>query len=67
MDVIRMKSLFYRGLAPIIGLTEEEAESKYQEIANLVTIDKALDFLGRFFEHHDFSQYPLDEPFPGSR
>jgi alkanesulfonate monooxygenase SsuD/methylene tetrahydromethanopterin reductase-like flavin-dependent oxidoreductase (luciferase family) len=20
--------------------------------------------LGRFFEHHDFSQYPLDEPFP---
>ncbi|MCY9668915.1 LLM class flavin-dependent oxidoreductase [Paenibacillus alginolyticus] len=52
------------GISPIIGHTEEEAESKYQEIANLVTIDKALDFLGRFFEHHDFSQYPLDEPFP---
>lgn len=52
------------GIAPIIGATEEEAERKYQEIANLVSIDKALDYLGRYFEHHDFSQYPLDEPFP---
>ena len=52
------------GIGPIIGRTEEEAERKYQELANLVSIDKALDYLGRFFEHHDFSQYPLDEPFP---
>jgi FMN-dependent oxidoreductase (nitrilotriacetate monooxygenase family) len=52
------------GIAPIIGATEEEAERKYQEIANLVSIDKALDYLGRYFEHHDFSQYPLDAPFP---
>ncbi|MEH7012801.1 LLM class flavin-dependent oxidoreductase [Neobacillus niacini] len=52
------------GISPIIGTTEEEAERKYQEIANLVSIDKALDYLGRYFEHHDFSQYPLDEPFP---
>ncbi|MBB6731660.1 LLM class flavin-dependent oxidoreductase [Cohnella zeiphila] len=52
------------GIGPIIGSTEEEAERKYEEIANLVSIDKALDYLGRFFEHHDFSQYPLDEPFP---
>ncbi|OCT12381.1 monooxygenase [Paenibacillus pectinilyticus] len=52
------------GIAPIIGVTEEEAERKYQEVAALVTIDKALEYLGRFFEHHDFSQYPLDEPFP---
>lgn len=52
------------GIAPIIGTTEEEAERKYQDIANLVSIDKALDYLGRYFEHHDFSQYPLDEPFP---
>ena len=52
------------GINPIVGRTEEEAEQKYQEIASLVTIDKALDYLGRFFEHHDFSQYPLDEPFP---
>lgn len=29
-----------------------------------MTIEKALEYLGRYFEHHDFSQYPLDEPFP---
>ncbi|MEK8127228.1 LLM class flavin-dependent oxidoreductase [Paenibacillus filicis] len=52
------------GIGPIIGSTHEEAERKYEEAASLVSIDKALDFLGRFFEHHDFSQYPLDEPFP---
>ncbi|MBW5449270.1 NtaA/DmoA family FMN-dependent monooxygenase [Cohnella sp. CFH 77786] len=54
----------FPGIGPIIGRTEEEAERKYEEIASLVSIDKALDFLGRFFDHHDFSQYPLDEPFP---
>ncbi|MBA2938639.1 LLM class flavin-dependent oxidoreductase [Paenibacillus sp. CGMCC 1.16610] len=52
------------GIGPIVGRTQEEAERKYQEIASLTSIDKALDFLGRFYEHHDFSQYPLDEPFP---
>ncbi|WP_027091841.1 LLM class flavin-dependent oxidoreductase [Cohnella thermotolerans] len=52
------------GIGPIIGSTTEEAERKYEELANLVSIDKALDFLGRFYEHHDFTQYPLDEPFP---
>lgn len=52
------------GIGPILGRTPEEAERKYQDIANLVSIDKALDFLGRFYEHHDFSQYPLDGPFP---
>lgn len=52
------------GIGPIIGRTQEEAERKYEEIAGLVSIDKALDFLGRFYEHHDFSQYPLDAPFP---
>ncbi|MDD9269038.1 LLM class flavin-dependent oxidoreductase [Paenibacillus sp. GCM10023248] len=52
------------GIGPIVGRTQEEAERKYEEVANLVSIDKALDFLGRFYEHHDFTQYPLDEPFP---
>jgi FMN-dependent oxidoreductase (nitrilotriacetate monooxygenase family) len=52
------------GFSPIIGSTEEEAERKYEEIANLVSIDKALDYLGRYFDHHDFSQYDLDAPFP---
>lgn len=52
------------GISFILGETEEEAERKYEEIAQLVTIENALDYLGRFFEHHDFSQYSLDEPFP---
>lgn len=56
--------LIFPGIGPIVGKTEEEAERKYQEVAQLVTIEKALEYLGRFFEHHDFSQYPLDEPFP---
>lgn len=52
------------GIHPIIGETAEEAEQKYLEIANLVSIENALAYLGRYFEHHDFSQYPLDEQFP---
>lgn len=56
--------LIFPGISPIIANTAEEAERKYEEVASLVTIENALDYLGRFFEHHDFSQYPLDEPFP---
>ncbi|AJY73656.1 LLM class flavin-dependent oxidoreductase [Paenibacillus beijingensis] len=56
--------LIFPGIGPIVGSTQEEAERKYEEVAGLVTIETALNYLGRFFEHHDFSQYPLDEPFP---
>ncbi|MEN1987729.1 LLM class flavin-dependent oxidoreductase [Paenibacillus hubeiensis] len=56
--------LIFPGIGPIVGRTEEEAERKYQEIAALVSIDQALNYLGRYFEHFDFSQYALDEPFP---
>ncbi|MFX6980532.1 LLM class flavin-dependent oxidoreductase, partial [Acinetobacter baumannii] len=49
---------------PIVGTTAEEAEHKYREIRDLVTIDEALRYLGRFFDHHDFAQYPVDAPFP---
>ncbi|WP_099351803.1 LLM class flavin-dependent oxidoreductase [Fredinandcohnia onubensis] len=52
------------GIIPIIGDTQEEADRKHQEIANLVSIDKALNALGRPFDDHDFTKYPLDEPFP---
>jgi alkanesulfonate monooxygenase SsuD/methylene tetrahydromethanopterin reductase-like flavin-dependent oxidoreductase (luciferase family) len=54
----------YPGIGPIVGATAEEAERKYQAIRSLVTIDEALLYLGRFFDHHDFSVYPLDAPFP---
>lgn len=56
--------LILPGIAPIIGQTEEEAEQKYQELANLVSVEQALAYLGRYYDHHDFSVYPLDEPFP---
>lgn len=56
--------LIFPGIGPIVGRTEEEAEQKYQEIAELVSMDQALNYLGRYFDHYDFSQFPLDEPFP---
>ena len=52
------------GCAPIVGSTAEEADRKYQEIADLVDIGQALNYLGRYFDDLDFSQFPLDEPFP---
>lgn len=54
----------FPGIGPIVAETQEEAEEKYNIIRNLITIDDALAYLGRFFDHHDFSVYPLDEPFP---
>ena len=54
----------FPGIGPIVGNTQEEAEAKYRAIRDLLSIDEALAYLGRFFEHHDFSQYPLDAPFP---
>ncbi|WP_331376086.1 LLM class flavin-dependent oxidoreductase [Sinorhizobium chiapasense] len=54
----------FPGIGPIVGRTAEDAETKYQAIRGLVTIEEALLYLGRFFDHHDFSAYPLDEPFP---
>lgn len=54
----------FPGIGPIVGQTQAEAEAKYAAIRDLLTIDEALAYLGRYFDHHDFSQYPLDEPFP---
>ncbi|MEO3946251.1 LLM class flavin-dependent oxidoreductase [Gorillibacterium sp. CAU 1737] len=56
--------LIFPGIGPVIGSTPEEAERKYQEVLELVSAEDALLYLGRFFEHHDFSQYELDAPFP---
>jgi FMN-dependent oxidoreductase (nitrilotriacetate monooxygenase family) len=56
--------VIFPGISPILGSTEEEAEHKYREIASLVSAEDALRYLGRYFEHHDFSQYELDAPFP---
>ena len=54
----------FPGIGPIVGSTEEEAQRKYGAIRDLVTVREALHYLGRFFDHHDFTQYDLDAPFP---
>ena len=54
----------FPGIGPIVGETQAEAEEKYNIIRNLISIDDALAYLGRFFDHHDFSAYDLDAPFP---
>jgi len=54
----------FPGISPIVGATAEEAEAKYQRIRDLLSIDEALAYLGRFFDHYDFSQHALDAPFP---
>lgn len=48
----------------IVGNDADDVENQYQTTAALVSINDALNYLGRYFEHHDFSQYPLDAPFP---
>ncbi|MBN9447734.1 MAG: LLM class flavin-dependent oxidoreductase, partial [Bosea sp.] len=54
----------FPGIGPIVGRTAQEAQAKYEVIRNLLSIDDALAYLGRYFDHHDFTQYPLDAPFP---
>ena len=54
----------FPGIGPVVAATDAEAQAKYHAIRELLTVEEALAFLGRFFDHHDFSQYPLDAPFP---
>lgn len=54
----------FPGIGPIVGRTQEEAEEKYRVIRELITLDDALAYLGRYFDHHDFTQYDPDAPFP---
>jgi FMN-dependent oxidoreductase (nitrilotriacetate monooxygenase family) len=54
----------FPGIGPVVAATQEDAEAKYEVIRNLLSIEEALAYLGRFFDHHDFSQYALDAPFP---
>ena len=51
-------------LQPIVGKDHEEVRTRYDAIKNLVTIEEALAYLGRYFDHHDFTQYDVDAPFP---
>jgi FMN-dependent oxidoreductase (nitrilotriacetate monooxygenase family) len=52
------------GIGPVLGATLDDAQEKLEAIRNLGNISDALAYLGRFFDHFDFSKFPLDEPFP---
>jgi FMN-dependent oxidoreductase (nitrilotriacetate monooxygenase family) len=52
------------GITPIIADTDEQARQIERELYGELDLGKALVELGRPFNYHDFSQYPLDEPFP---
>ena len=54
----------FPGIGPIVGRTSAEAEEKYRRIRDLISLYDALAYLGRFFDHHDFTQYDPDAPFP---
>jgi FMN-dependent oxidoreductase (nitrilotriacetate monooxygenase family) len=54
----------FQGVSVIVGSDAQDVENQYQTTAALVSITDALNYLGRYFEHHDFSQYELDAPFP---
>ncbi|MDR0281343.1 MAG: LLM class flavin-dependent oxidoreductase [Paucimonas sp.] len=52
------------GIRPIVGLDAEDAERRYQQAVDLVSIEDALVALGRPFNDYDFSGHDLDAPFP---
>nr|WP_314689283.1 LLM class flavin-dependent oxidoreductase [uncultured Pantoea sp.] len=54
----------FQGVSVIVGDDAADVEQQYQATAQLVSVPDALNYLGRFFDHHDFSRYPLDKPFP---
>jgi N-acetyl-S-(2-succino)cysteine monooxygenase len=56
--------LILPGCGPIVGSTPGEAERKYHEIAGLVGMEDALNYLGRYFNDIDFTQFELDATFP---
>jgi FMN-dependent oxidoreductase (nitrilotriacetate monooxygenase family) len=56
--------LIFPGLTPVLAETDEEARRIEDATLGKLDLKKALVQLGRPFNYHDFSRYPLDEPFP---
>jgi len=52
------------GLSPVIAETDAEAQAIVEAERGALDVGKLLVQVGRAFNYHDFSQYPLDAPFP---
>lgn len=56
--------LVFPGISVVIADTDEQAHAIEATRHRNVDLQKALALLGRPFNYHDFTQYPLDGPFP---
>jgi FMN-dependent oxidoreductase (nitrilotriacetate monooxygenase family) len=56
--------LIFPGIVPIIEATDAEAREREELENGKLDLKKALVQLGRPFNYHDFTKYPLDAPFP---
>ena len=56
--------LIFPGIGVVIAATDEQAQAIQSARNGNLDLKKALAQLGRPFNYHDFSQYPLDGPFP---
>ncbi len=56
--------LIMPALHAVLAATDAEAQRRADAESAGLDLKKALVQLGRPFNYHDFSQYPLDEPFP---
>ena len=56
--------LIFPGISVIIAASDEHAQAIQAARNGNLDLKKALAQLGRPFNYHDFSQYPLDGPFP---
>jgi FMN-dependent oxidoreductase (nitrilotriacetate monooxygenase family) len=56
--------LIFPGISVIIATSDDQAQAIQAARTGNLDLRKALAQLGRPFNYHDFSQYPLDGPFP---
>jgi FMN-dependent oxidoreductase (nitrilotriacetate monooxygenase family) len=56
--------LVFPGISFLVAETDAQAHAIEAERESRIDVYKALVQLGRPFNYHDFSQYPLDAPFP---
>ena len=56
--------LIFPGISVTIAGSDEHAQAIQAARNGNLDLKKALAQLGRPFNYHDFTQYPLDEPFP---